>query len=188
MGATKIMIVVAGWLLASPHTVALAVENPYLAIVARNVFGLKEPPLPPNPEDNKPPPPKISLGGIATVLNKKQVLFQVETPPKPPQTGGKTAMILAVGETQDEIEVLEIVEATGTVKFRNHGVEQTKTMEKDSDRPVGTALPSPVLISGPGNFTLNVPRPSVPQPGLQSIPIRQKNVPAGDSVIPSGAP
>jgi len=179
MGMSKVMI---GLLLVGVSAAAPAADNPYQAIIARNVFGLKDPPPPPNPEDNKPPPPKILLQGIATVVGKKQVLFEVETPPKPPHVGGKSSMILGVGESQDEIEVLEIAEATGTVKFRNHGVDETKTLEKDSARPVATALPMP------GGPTIVAPRPALPTPGLQSIPTRTSKNRGIDSPIPPPPP
>ena len=107
MGLSKILV---GLLLVGVIAASPAADHPYQAIAARNVFGLKDPPPPPNPEDNKPPPPKILLQGIATVVGTKQVLFEVETPPKPPQTGGRTSMLLGVGEAQDEIEVLEILD------------------------------------------------------------------------------
>lgn len=177
MGTSKILV---GLLLVGVTAASAAADNPYQAIAARNVFGLKDPPPPPNPEDNKPPPPKILLQGIATVLGKKQVLFEVERPPKPPQPAGRTSLILGVGESQDDIEVLEIVEATGTIKFRNHGVEETKTLDKDSAKPVAAALPVPVPA-------ITVPRPALPTPGLQSIPTRPPKI---DSPIPPppGAP
>ena len=113
----------------------------------------------------------------------EQVLFDVDTPPKPPQPAGKAYLILGVGEVQDEIEVLEIVEATGTVKFNNHGVVETKTIEKDSAKPVAAALPLPV------GSTVVAPRPTLPTPGLQTIPTRApKNPATGDSVIPPPPP
>ena len=181
MGIRKILI---GWLLVGTFALAAA-DHPYQGIVARNVFGLKDPPPPPNPEDNKPPPPKIQLRGIATVLGRKQVLFDVETPARPPQPAGKSSLILGVGESQDEIEVLEIVEAAGSVKFRNHGVEETRTFEKDGVRPVAAALPMPGGVPGGGAVTL--PRPTVTTPGLQTIPTR--NPSAAPAVPPPpGAP
>jgi hypothetical protein len=124
------------------------------------------------------------------VLGVKQVLFEVETPPKPPQVGTKLAMVLQVGQTENDIEVLEIVEATGTVKFRNHGVEETKTLEKDSKKPAVAGLPVPGIATSPANMPVVAPRPTIPQPGLQSIPTRTPKNPANEAAIPPppGAP
>jgi len=183
MGMRKILF---GWLLAGVVITASATDHPYQGIVARNVFGLKDPPPPPNPEDNKPPPPKILLRGIANVVGKKQVLFDVEKPVQPGQPAGRNSLILGVGEAQDDIEVLEIVEATGSVKFRNHGVEEVRTFEKDAAKPVATALPIPGMA--PGNTTAIAPRPAVPTPGLQTIPTRPSKGAGTDSPIPPPPP
>jgi hypothetical protein len=177
MGAMKIMLMATGILVAAGAVQLPAAENPFLGIVVRNVFGLKDPPPPPRPEDNRPPPPKILLNGFATALGKAQVLFEVETPPKPPQPGGKTYFMLGVGEIQDEIEVIEISEEERKATFRNHGIVEIKTVEKDSARPVAGALPVPGMPPGGGI----IPRPSVPSltPGLQSIPVRiNKSIPS----------
>jgi len=190
MGAFKIVIGLAGGLLACAVIHAPAADNPYQAIVARNVFGLKDPPPPPSDTPPANPPPKILLQGIATVLNKKQVLFKVTLPPKPGQNTGELSLILGVGEAQEEIEVLEIVEATGTVKFNNHGTIETKTFDKDSAKPAAASLPVPGMTPLPAgnNITapsITVPRAGLPTPGLQSIPTRSPKPPTGvDSPVP----
>ena len=88
-------------------------------------------------------------------------------------------MILGVGESQDHIEVLEIVEATGTVTFRNHGVEEVRTFENDSVKPVTTVAGGPIVLPGsvPGATTVLAPRST----GLQTIPTRTS---APNSAVP----
>lgn len=186
MGMRKILI---GLLAVGALGAAPAADNPYQGIFVRNVFGLKDPPPPPRPEDNLPPPPKIMLQGIATVLGKKQVLFEVEVPPQPPQPGGKKSFILEIGERQNEIEVVEIDEAARSVTFNNHGQTQVKTIEKDSAKPGNPPPTMPGLIPHPGGPTVIAPRPMVPPPGLQTIPTRSPKNPGVESPLPvPGAP
>ncbi len=126
-------------------------ETPYQGIVERNVFSLRPPPAPPDPEATKPPPPKITLTGIITI-GRKQALMK--TPPLPVKPGeqskGEQSYILTEGARQGDIEVLEIDEKAGSVKVNNSGTVVTLTFEKD-----GPKLPA---SSGP------VPPPGVPLP------------------------
>ena len=78
------------------------------------MFGLKPPPPPPTPEANKPPPPKITLQGITTFVGIKRVLFKVQMPPKPGDPPkGEQSFILAEGQRDGDIEVLEIDDKPG---------------------------------------------------------------------------
>jgi hypothetical protein len=119
--------------------------NPYQAIVGRNVFSLKPPPPLPNPEDliKKVPPPKIKLQGLTTILGRRQVLCKVLMPAKPPERPQpqEVSFVMSEGERQGEIEVLEINEQVGTVKFKNHEEVQLLNMKDDADKPLVTALP-----------------------------------------------
>jgi len=135
---------------------AVTPENPYGKIVARNLFGLKDPPPPPDPESNKPPPPGIYLQGLTTILGRNQVLFKVSMPARPPQPAGDVSKMLAEGEREDEITVLEINMAERTVKFDNHGTVETKNMKDHAAKPGGG---SAVVAGG------------VPQPGLVPQPV-----------------
>jgi hypothetical protein len=138
---------------------AVTTDNPYQAIVGRNVFSLKPPPPPPNPEDliKKVPPPTIKLQGLQTILGRRQVLFKV--PPKPPGQPKEEFFVMNEGERQGEIEVVEINMQAEAVKFKNHGQEQLLNMKDDADKPV-VAAPPPGLPPGviPGAL------PGVPPP------------------------
>lgn len=147
---------------------ALAVESgesPYQRIVVRNVFGLKDPPPPPRPEDNKPPPPKITLQGITTILGNKRVLMKVSMPPKPGVKPEEQSFILAAGQRDGDIEVLEIDEKAGTVKVNNFGTI-TNLNFKDNGVVMASA-PAPG-VPGPG-VRPGVPGGVPPPPGLPGV-------------------
>lgn len=144
--------------------------NPYRAIVGRNVFSLKPPPPPPNPEDlvKRDPPPKIRLQGLTTILGRRQVLFKTQSSAKPGQPAKDESFVLSEGERQGEIEVLAIDENAGTIKFKNHGIEETLNMKDDADKPVLGAAPPPVTAP-PG--AVPRPVPGVPQPAGAVNPV-----------------
>ncbi len=103
----------------------LAADNPYAAIVSRNMFGLV--PIPTNPPvDPTPavPPPKITPNGIMTIFGKLQALFNVAQPAKAGQPAHDESYVLTEGEQQDDIEVTKIDEKAGVITFNNHGVVQ----------------------------------------------------------------
>ena len=104
-----------------------AVGNPYVSVVARNIFGLL--PIPTNnPADQAAPPveppPKITPNGIMTIFGNLQVLFKVATKPPPGQPPKDDSYVLTEGERQDEIEVVKIDGKAGMVTFNNHGTIQ----------------------------------------------------------------
>lgn len=154
--------------------------NPYEPIVGRNVFSLKPPTPPPNPEDliKKEPPPKIRLQGLTTILGRRQVLFKVQAPAKPGAPAKEESFVLSQGERQGEIEVVEIDEQAGTVKFNNHSIQQSLNMKDDADKPVVAALPPGFPQPGavPGAL------PGVPPPP----PAFNQAAPAGGSVTTFG--
>ena len=124
---------------------------PYQGIVERNLFALKPPPAPPDPDaNNKPQPSKITLTGITTILGNKRALMKTPPPTAKPGEQAKTeqSYILAVGERQDEIEVIDIDEVAGTVKVKNAGLVETVSFKENGVKQPG---------GGPG-------APSVPPP------------------------
>jgi len=138
-------------------------ENPYSAIVERNVFNLHAPPPPVNPADliKKTPPPKITLTGITTILGKK-VAFLTTPPVKP--GGPPESVMLAEGQAQNEIEVKSIDEKAGVVQVVNHGEAQPLDFEHDGAKPSGPPGGMPMPI------TLPAPQPAAPPPGVQPMP------------------
>jgi len=98
-------------------------KNPYANIASRNAFGLvaiqQAPPVLPPAR----PLPRIVPKGYETILGPDIVLFEViETASDRP--AGKSWHALREGEAEDDIAVLCIESATGTVTFNNHGTVQ----------------------------------------------------------------
>lgn len=191
-------------LVSATRTYAVTADNPYQAIVGRNVFSLKPPPPPPNPEDliKKEPPPKIKLQGLNTILGRRQVLFKV--PAKPPGQPKEESFVMNEGERQGEIEVLEINMQAESVRFRNHAQEQLLNMKDDADKPAIAAVPlglPPGAIPGalpgvpPPPAAFNQPAPgtvttiggptAIPQRTLRTSPV-PGGVPAGTGFAPQG--
>jgi hypothetical protein len=97
-------------------------DNPYVAIVTRNVFGLSPPTLETATVTN--PTPKITPNGIMSISGRLQVLFKVATTAKPGQPAKDESYNLSEGQRQDDIEVTHIDEKAGLVTFNNHGTVQ----------------------------------------------------------------
>lgn len=139
---------------------AVPADNPYKGIVERNLFGLKDPPPPPDPaEVNKPQPSKIILTGITDILGRKQALMKIPAAPaKPGETPkGEQSFILTVGQREGDIEVLEIDPVAGMVKVRNAGVVEELNFEKNGPKLAGT--PAPGAPAAPGVPGIPMPSP-----------------------------
>jgi hypothetical protein len=139
-------------------------DNPYMPIVARNVFGLNPPQAADSTQQNTEPPPKITANGIMSIFGHWQVLFKVVTPGRPGQPAKDTSYILSEGQQQDDIEVIQINEKKGVVKFDNHGTVQeialTSTPAAGGAAPAAVNLnPMPstpkVMLSGGGGGSSN---------------------------------
>jgi hypothetical protein len=164
--------------------------NPYQSIVDRNVFGLKPPPPPPDTsEANKAPVLKITLTGMTDILGNKRVLMKTAPPPGKPGEPPKTeqSYILAEGQREGDIEVLEINDKVGSVKVNNAGTVQTLTFEKDGAKlpatpaPVAPGVPpaagGAASIPGlPGARPLPQPPGASPTPSFQ-LPTRTPRLP-----------
>ncbi len=188
-------------LVSATRTCAVTVDNPYQAIVGRNVFSLKPPTPPPDPASliKSEPPPKIKLQGVQTILGRRQVLFKV--PAKPPGQPKEESFVMNEGDRQGEIEVLEINMQAESVRFRNHGQEQLLNMKDDADKPIVAAPPPgppPGAIPGalpgvpPPPTAFNQPAPgtittiggtTIPQRTLRTSPA-PGGIPAGTGIAP----
>src|SRR5262245_12425017 len=157
--------------------------NPYQGIVDRNVFGLKPPP--PISDTTTPPvkdPPPITLTGMTTILSTKRVLLNVQSPGKPVQS-----FILAAGQREGDIEVLEIDERAGSTKINYAGTTVPLNFEKNGPKLTASAVPP----AAPGVTTLasaaagaNVS--GVPG-GLKGIPTRTPQAVNQPATVNSGA-
>jgi hypothetical protein len=130
--------------------------NPYTAIGERNIFGLKDPPLPepPTPEKEPEPPPNVKVTGIVTLNGIARALVRVTSPAKPPKPVQDKTYILVPGEERDGIRVLQIDEEHGPkkeiqVKLRYASKESWLALEKDTPR----AAPPPAPGKTPAQVT-----------------------------------
>ena len=79
----------------------------------------------------------------------KRALLKVHLPAKPPESARKIACVLAVGQREGPIEVLDIDEAAGRVKVSNSDTVMVLTFEKDNSQTqtpplLPDLLPSPI--------------------------------------------
>jgi hypothetical protein len=168
----KVVICLAGGLVLHTGARGLTADspgNPYSGIIERNVFALKPPPPPPSDLPPVAPPQKIVLTGIVKAFGKKQVFFKTPMSAKPGEAPKETSFILSEGERAGDIEVLEINERAGTVKFKNHGQPDDRSLEKDGMKPTGGG--------GPGVL------PAVPVAGLQGGGVPGMGVPGGGAAL-----
>jgi len=162
-------------------------DNPYHGIVDRNVFGLKPPPPPPDPEANKPPPPKIILAGIMGGFGAKKALMKTTPPAKPGEPAKEQSYILAVGQREDDLEVLDINEKAGSVKVKYGGVELPLTFDNNGVKLA--AGPPPAVAPGvppPGGGAAHAGgNPFAPNPGgfNKTIPTRPMRPGGGNSGV-----
>lgn len=166
-------------------------ENPYTAIVERNIFGLKDPPPPPpvTQEKEKLPPPNINLTGITTLGGSKRAMLKIPATPAKPGHPAKAEQffMLSEGERDGELEIIQIDAMANTVKvkfadipstldFTNNGVKVA--MGPGPGAPGGIPAPgmapgmnSPGGISLPRPMRLPLPNASgVSRPGYSSVP------------------
>src|ERR1051325_7412793 len=127
-------------------------ENPYHAIVDRNVFDLKAPPPPiTNPPTAPPlPPANVKLTGMSTILGKPFALFKVQEPNQPGKPPNKEEdYMLRAGERKGTLELMEINYAEKKVKISLDGAVSTIGFAK-IDLPSGPGAPSGVPYGIPG--------------------------------------
>jgi hypothetical protein len=158
-----------------------AIQNPYSAIVERNVFNLRPPPPPVNPADliKKTPPPKVIFTGITTILGTKKAFLTI--PPVKPG-GPPESLILAEGQAEYEVEVKSIDEKAGVVQIINHGEPETLDFVHDGAKIAGLPGFPPTPIALPAPFPAAPPSGVQPMPGagtfirpLRSLPTRNSN-------------
>ena len=116
--------------------------NIYQPIVDRNVFGLKPPPPPTPPQTFSPPPAKITITGITTILGDKRVLLKVLPASRPGNpVAPEQSYILAVGQRSGDLQILDVDEKSGDVTLSSGGLVVTLNIEKNGPKPPGSAPP-----------------------------------------------
>jgi hypothetical protein len=110
------------------------------------------------------------LTGIVKAFGKKQVFFKTPMSAKPGEAAKEASFMLSERERAGEIEILEINEVVGTVRVKNHGIQQDLSLEKDGMKPqagAGGALPG---VPGMGLPGVGAPGASVPGASLTPVP------------------
>ena len=116
-----------------PLFAALSEEalNPYAAIILRNPFGLRPPPLPPETAGPALPQPlrELTLTGIADFSLKKWALLVASERGQPPKS-----YTLREGEEVDGLEVLAIDVLAGTVHVRLDHTQLTLSFKEQDQK------------------------------------------------------
>jgi len=104
--------------------------RPYDAIALRNVFALVAEQKHPVVEPVR-ALPKVELTGIATVLGQKLALLKAQFPAKPGEAAREFDLLLAEGQHDHDIEVVQIEEKAGRVKLNISGTAAMLTFAED---------------------------------------------------------
>src|SRR5690349_14553010 len=128
-------------------------DSPYKAIFVRNLFGLR-----PAEVRTAPPPAApsstIVLTGITTILGGRRAFLEITPPPKPLQPAKQISCILAEGEREGAVEVVQIDPKNGSVKVSDNGTLTTLTFEKNGRKTSPTPATAPALA---GVRTFRIP-------------------------------
>jgi hypothetical protein len=166
----------------------------FKGIHGRNVFGLKEAEQQPVLTVPRQPPGLI-LEGITTILGNKRAVVRQLPKPEPGRAatpGQGVSVMLTEGQSEGEVEVLEINEKAGEVRVKNAGAIVTLSFEKDGVKPPSSSPPGPGGI--PNINGVPVPQPQPPPPALSDNPYstplptrtpRVSRTAGGSPVIPS---
>lgn len=155
----------AGLLVLAVSAPALTADNPYSTIVERNAFALKPPTPPVVAQPPAAQPANVELRGITTLLGRPQVLLNFKVPGKPPEPPKDRSVVMDIDQRVEEVHVLDINPATGTVRIRNQGNELTMNLKDNAAKPqaapglITPALPPKLGLPAPANL------PAVSSPG-----------------------
>jgi hypothetical protein len=98
------------------------------------------------------PPPKITPNGIMSIFGQWQVLFKTAGVAMPGKPAVDHSYMLAVGERQDDIEVVKIDDKTSVITFNNRGDIQEIPLANASGSGGSTnSTPPPSTFPGPAN-------------------------------------
>lgn len=141
------------FVLALPAFIAAAQPrtNPYSTIASRNVFGLKDPPLPVSL--HQPPPPRpvpnLVLTGVADFSTAKWAFITRTDPGRPARN-----CTLTPGETEDGLQLVDINANKATVILRVDGIDTvTLKLPAVTNRPSGPTPAGRVTRAAPPVFS-----------------------------------
>lgn len=148
--------------------------SPYYRIPERNVFNLR-PPAREVPSNPPPVLPKITLTGITTLGGLKRAVLQAQAPARQGETAKEESHILAEGQREGDIEVLQIDEAAGLVKIQTGGTPLTLDFVNNGVKPATLPAPQPGAVPASEQTALPAAAPAnspAAGPGLRSTPRR----------------
>src|SRR5271168_4601025 len=131
----------------------LSADNPYGAIVSRNIFDLHDPPPPAVKEDKaKEPPPNIKLTGITTIFGAKQAFFILNEPGAAGKQATTRTSILREGQREGVLQVVEIDTKARSARIMIEGNESLIHIETNKAAASGGPGPGPGGAPGHPNF------------------------------------
>ncbi|MDB6065791.1 MAG: hypothetical protein JWR26_1999 [Pedosphaera sp.] len=114
-------------------------DNPYGAIVQRNIFDLKAPDISNVSSPPPAPPLNVKLTGLTTIMGYPQALFMVTEPPAPGKPPNKEeSFIMVEGERQGALELVKIDVKAGKAQIKNDGIASTIALEVPKAASPGT--------------------------------------------------
>src|SRR6185436_12361256 len=139
-------------------------DNTYHVVVERNPFGLSPPKAAP-PVTNPPPLVKVDVKftGITSDKSGGKKAWLVVPPPPNNRTQNPQFLSMREGETQGDIQVLEIDDKENSVKIVNAGVQAVLTFKDNG-------YATPTMAAMPGNPTMPHGIPGIPTPGALPNP------------------
>ena len=180
----KTLVCVLGGLVLCTGALAINSDVPYAGILERNVFGLKPPPPPvdPNAAASNAPPPNVTLAGITTIFGNKRAILKTAatSPPKPGVPPANDSYILAEGQRDGDIEVVQIDERAGAVKIRLAGNLVDINFEKNGVKLPSTPMPMAMPVPGmpnPAGGMIPMPAGAVGIPAPGASPFGSKTIP-----------
>lgn len=145
-------------------------DNPYAAIVQRNIFDLKAPDLSNISSPPPAPPLNVKLTGLTTIMGYPQALFMVAEPPGPGKPPNKEeSYILVEGERQGALELVKIDLKAGKAQIKNDGVASTIALEVPKAIAPGT-VGQGVPGGAPGMLHQGFAQPPIPGGGYGGNP------------------
>jgi hypothetical protein len=170
--------------------IAVTPSGDYGKIAKRNVFGLKDAPA---AAQAAPPPaaplPKLVLKGITTILGNKLAFLTVQPPAQagagPGAASKEESLMLAEGQREAGIEVLEIDTKAAQLKVNNSGTIMPLTFEKTNEKNSASAP----AVPGAPQPGMGIPTPNAaPQPQTQApTPGVQPRIPSFRNLRMQGA-
>jgi hypothetical protein len=139
-------------------------DNSYHVVVERNAFGLSPPKAAPLVTNTLPPVKvDVKFTGITSDKSGGKKAWLVVPPPPNNRTQNPQFLSMREGESQGDIQVLEIDDKENTVKIVNAGVQAVLTFKDNG-------YATPTMAAMPGNPLMPHGIPGIPTPGALPNP------------------